>query len=626
MLHTELFPFLRLFDGRYLDPRTHVWWLEALFWILALLLAIPLLKCGRSCARLEAAWRHASRHRVASMLAPGLLVIVLRLALVPWIPVPAPEIHDEFSYLLGAETFAAGRLTNPTPDAWQHFETFHVNLRPSYHSMYPPALFVFPAMGLLLAKHAWIGVLLGVAIMCSAITWMLEGWVPAHWALLGGLWAALRFGIFSYWVNSYWGGAMAATAGALLLGALARILGSRRQGTPTSQIQTSTPALQKPKRWGPQACRGPSKAAPLPKNIYATSFSVKDGVLLALGLILLANSRPLEGLLFSLPLLVYLVVRIIRSDAGLRGKLLSRIALPAGLLLLAGALWMLYYDSRTVGNPWTMPYMVNHAEYHVTKPFLGQARNPIPAYRHDSMRRFYVIHELPDYLDSRTFWGVRQLVERNAAIVYVFFLCPVGLLLLAGWLRVLRRPAQSMIAVAAVAAVVPSLVGLWPPHGHYAAPATGAFILIGLVGLRRLRTAKVRGAKIGLALSRAVVILLAVALLAATSAKTIDPFALNAATANSPLPLRIERERMQSQLSRLPGQHLVIVFYAPTDVPSEEWIDNQPDPAAAKIIWARDMGAVQNEELLRAYPGRHLWFAYRGDPWPRLIASPATTY
>ena len=260
-------------------------------------------------------------------------------------------------------------------------------------------------------------------------------------------------------------------------------------------------------------------------------------------------------MLFSLPLLVYLVVRIIRSDASLRGKLLSRIALPAGFLLLAGALWMLYYDSRTVGNPWTMPYMVNHAEYHVTKPFLGQARNPIPAYRHDSMRRFYVIHELPDYLDSRTFWGIRQLVERNAAIVYVFFFCPVGLLMLAGWLRMLRRPGQSMIAVSAVAAVVPSLVGLWPPHGHYAAPATGAFILIGLVGLRRLRTTKVRGARIGLALSRAVVILLAVALLAATSAKIMDPFELHAAAANSPspLPLRIERERMESQLSRHAG-------------------------------------------------------------------------
>ncbi len=219
-------------------------------------------------------------------------------------------------------------------------------------------------------------------------------------------------------------------------------------------------------------------------------------------------------------------------------KLLSRIALPAGLLLLAGAAWMLYYDSRTVGNPWTMPYMVNHAEYHVSKPFLGQARNPIPAYRHDSMRRFYVIHELPDYLDSQSFWGVRQIVERNAAIVYVFFFCPVGLLMLAGWLRLLRPaptraqlrqrvgdpgPAQSMIALSAVAAVVPSLVGLWPPHGHYAAPATGAFILVGLAGLRLLRTAKVRGASIGLALSRAVVILLAVALLAATAAKIDGP-------------------------------------------------------------------------------------------------------
>ena len=242
---------------------------------------------------------------VAPMLAPGLLVIVLRLALLPLIPVPAPEIHDEFSYLLGAETFAAGRLTNPTPDAWQHFETFHVNLRPSYHSMYPPAQFVFPALGIVLANKAWIGVLLGVAVMCSAITWMLQGWVPAHWALLGGLWAALRFGIFSYWVNSYWGGAMAATAGALVLGAAARIL--RRA--------SRLPVLARTSRW--------------PR--------VRDGVLLALGLVLLANSRPLEGLLFSLPLLVYLVVRIVRCDAGLRGKLLSRIALPAGLLLLAGA-------------------------------------------------------------------------------------------------------------------------------------------------------------------------------------------------------------------------------------------------------------------------------------------------
>jgi hypothetical protein len=175
-----------------------------------------------------------------------------------------------------------------------------------------------------------------------------------------------------------------------------------------------------------------------------------------------------------------------------------------------------------------------------------------------------------------------------------------------------------MIAVSAVAAVVPSVVGLWPPHGHYAAPATGAFILVGLVGLRLLRTAKVRGASIGLALSRAVVILLAVALLAAASAKIMDPFELNAAGPNSPLPLRIERERIESQLSRSEGRHLVIVFYGPRDIPGEEWIANKPDPRSAKIIWARDMGTAKNEELLRAYPGRHVWFANRSAPWGQL--------
>jgi hypothetical protein len=583
MPHTELFPFLRLFDGRYLDPRTHVWWVEALFWILVLLLAILLRQRGRSWGRMESAWRRASRRRVASMLAPGLLVIVLRLALLPLIPVPAPEIHDEFSYLLGAETFAAGRLTNPTPEAWQHFESFHINLRPTYHSMYPPASFLFPALGLVLANKAWFGVLLGTAIMCSAITWMLQGWLPSRWALLGGLWAALRFGIFSYWVNSYWGGAMAATAGALVLGAAPRILGRRR----------------------------------------SRNARVVDGVLLALGLILLANSRPLEGLLFSLPVLVYLVVGIIRSDAVRRGKLFSRIVMPAGILLLTGAAWMLYYNSRTVGNAWTMPYTVNQAEYHISKPFLGQARSPIPVYRHDSMRRFYIMHELPDYLDSQNSWGVRQLVERNAAILYVFFFCPVGLLMLAGWLRLLRRPAYAVVAVSVVAAVAPSLAGLWPPHGHYAAPATGAFILVGLVGLRLLRTAKLRGASIGPALSRAVIILLAGALFAATWAKIMDPFEINAAQTGVPLPPRIERERLESELSRMQGQHMVIVFYDARDIPGEEWIANQPEPRSAKIIWARDMGAVKNAELQWAYPGRRVWFAYRNQPWRPLVPASA---
>jgi hypothetical protein len=283
--------------------------------VFSILSILPLFPGFHALRQAEKALVRFSERRVLSVLVLFFAVIGLRLLLLPALRVPIPGVNDEFSYLLLGDTFAHGRLTNAPHPMWVSFETMHVNWNPTYSSIYPPVQGFVLAVGQILG-HPWIGVLLNNGAMCALVVWMLQAWVPPRWAFLGGLIACLQFSLATYWMNSYWGGAAAAAGGALVLGSLGRI---RRSGR------------------------------------------FQHALLLGLGIAILANSRPLEGLIFCIPAAVYFLWWMagrIKTRIELRARF-RKVFLPLVASLLLVSMFMAYYNWRLTGNPLLPPHVLN---------------------------------------------------------------------------------------------------------------------------------------------------------------------------------------------------------------------------------------------------------------------------
>jgi len=189
-------------------------------------MAVALLLVGAALAWQKTAER---ANRLASktawcMLILAALPVALRLALLHTSPIPTALGADDFSYLLLGDTLAHFRLTNPMHPMHRFFETLFILQEPSYSSIYPLGPGLALAFGQLIFRQPWAGIAFSTAAFTALCYWMLRAWTKPGWALLGGVLAVIQFGPLSHWMNTYWGGALAAAAGCLVFGSMPRLL------------------------------------------------------------------------------------------------------------------------------------------------------------------------------------------------------------------------------------------------------------------------------------------------------------------------------------------------------------------------------------------------------------------
>ena len=519
-------------------------------WIELGLSALVMVLAWISSPYLEPWARRAAKHTRWCMLALAIAPVALRLILLSKHPVPTPQVYDEFAHLFVADTLRHFRFSNPMHPMHRFFETFFTLQEPSHSSIYPLGQGLVMAIGRAIFGTPWAGVLMGIGALSALCYWMLRAWTTPLWALIGGILAVIEFGPLSQWTNSYWGGSAAACAGCLVFGAL--------------------PGL---------------KSAP----------RIRDAVLMGAGLGLHLLTRPYESIFLLLSVICYFAPwkKVPIKAAGIA----ALATLPAVALILV--------QNKQVTGHWLMlPYQLSQQQYGVPMSMTFQ---PAPApHREVTPQQALEYRSQLSYRDRNGESLQSYLLRLEYRVRYYrFFFLPALYLTLPFFFLSLREFRFAWVALTLLLfALGTNLYPFFYPH--YIAALTCLFVLVSVTGLQRL-------CRLPISTGREA----AWMILALCGAHFLLWYGVNLFNVEAMLPYETwdqvtpaapdRRTEVIDALKDEPGQQLVFVHYSPRHVFQQEWVYNAADIDGARIVWARDLGPEQDEQLLHYYPDRKAW-------------------
>ena len=519
-------------------------------WAWFLLTALLLLAAFVWRPRVYQAFRALAQSKRLCMLGLFLAPIFLRLLLLPHHPVPRPDIYDEFGQLLMADTLLHGRLANPPHPLPQFFETFFVLQRPTYSSMYPIGQGLVLAVGRVLSGIPWTGVLLATGAFCAACYWMLRGWLPPTWALLGGLLTVAEFGPLCQWTNTYWGGgSIAAAAGCVVFGALPRI-----------------------------------KAYARPRDCF----------LLGVGFGVHVMTRQFESVFLLIAVALFFVAC---------WRNITRVV-AYSLVPLIPVLLIILLQNRAVTQAWlTLPEQLHRYQYGIP---ITLTVEPLPVphvpLTHEQEMDFRA-ESLQHAAGTDTIGAFLLRLEYRIRYYRFFFLPPLYLALVAFFAQLRRNwwVAATLTLFALGTNLFPYLLV------HYLAGVAGLFVLVSLLGLQQLRNLKM-----GTEIVQVLLVLCFAEFLGWYAMHLFEQLGLYSilryetwdSINHEGQPKK--RIQVQEQLAELPGKLLVFVRYSPRHVYQDEWVWNSADIDHQRIVFARDLGDQEDRKLIAYYPTRRV--------------------